>query len=271
MPLSWATNLKFPSQWVVIWSLKFNMWSTKSNVRSNFGQDKWSSCLQELMWVQRPKWLLHTASFTWMIMNDTLGAQSATVAGKEGCTGKATFQRGHWDRTGLWLGNVTYSSCVLQFCTSGTVQDLSCTKPCFSCCYPLLGFTSERFTLWLRIWSLLCEKASAYMEDRVDLQWACWSTSSGQESLWHDRITLLPLKVLLCYLNWICTEQLYKKDHSSWKQQCQVMTLLWNNSFRAAVSNAVYQQQLLFLQLLKEAIRVHFSKFGRKIIFQFHL
>lgn len=217
--------------------------------------------------------LLHTASSTWMIMNETLGAQSehATITGKEGCTRKATFQRGHWERTGLQLSSVTYSSCVLLFCTPGTVQDLSCTKLWFSWCYTLLGSISECFTLWLRIWSWLCEKASAYMEDSVDLQWACWYTSSGQESLWHERVTSLRLKVLLCYLNWICTEQLYKKDHFSWKWQNQVMTLLWNNSFRAAVSNAVYQQQLLFLQLLKEAVRVHFSKFGRKIIFQFHL
>lgn len=49
------------------------------------------------------------------------------------------------------------------------------------------------------------------------------------------------------------------------------MTLLYNNSYRSAVSNAVYLQKILLLLLLREVIRVHFAKFGRKIIFQSHL
>lgn len=146
---------------------------------SNFGQDKWFSCLWELVWVKWHKWLSQTTSFTWMTMNEILGARSwhATIIEKEGCmplgcTGRPP-SNGVTERTVLQPSSITDSSCVLLYCTSGTAQDLSCTKLCFSWFYTLFGLTSEHFTLQLRIWTLLCEKASAYMEDNVDLQRAC--------------------------------------------------------------------------------------------------
>lgn len=75
---------------------------------------------------QMTQMLLHTASSTWMILDETLGAQKerTTVTGKEGCTREA-LPKGHWERAGLGLSRVTDSSCVLLFCVSGAVQDLT--------------------------------------------------------------------------------------------------------------------------------------------------
>lgn len=125
-------------------------------LRSNFGQDKWSSCLWELMWVKWPKCFVHTASSTWMFMGETLGAQRENSTGteKEGCTRKASFQRGHREN---WT-RVTHSPCVLLFCASGAVQELSCTKPGFSCCSTLLGSTSVTRDLVLALWKSICTR-----------------------------------------------------------------------------------------------------------------
>lgn len=88
----------------------------------------------------------------------------------------------HWERRmhrealpkGHWESRARTEQCH-RFLLSSAVLCIrsspgsDCTKPVFSAVKPFLGPS-----LWLRIWSLLCEKASAYMEDRVDLQWACW-------------------------------------------------------------------------------------------------
>lgn len=60
------------------------------------------------------------------------------------------------ETAGLGLSSVTYSSCVLLFCPSGAVQDLSCTKPGFSCCYTLLASICVTKDLILALCGSIC-------------------------------------------------------------------------------------------------------------------
>lgn len=79
---------------------------------------------------------------TWLTMDETLGAQreGATVMGKKDGAGKPLSK----ETAGLGLSSATHSSCVLLFCPSGAVQDLSCTKPGSSCSCTLLASICDR-------------------------------------------------------------------------------------------------------------------------------
>lgn len=102
----------------------------------------------------------------------------STIIEKEGCmplgcTGRL-LSDGVTERTGLWPKQhhrFVLFSAVLYIRNSPKIWAAqNCVSAGFT---PFLAW-SQHFTLQLRIWSLFREKASAYMEDNVDLQWACW-------------------------------------------------------------------------------------------------
>lgn len=242
-------------------------------LESDSGRDKWISRLWELPWLKH-KWLSQTTPFTWMTVKEVLRAQS-------------------WPATSIDTEGRVPLGCAGRLSSSGELRE-SCITPeqrnrfflCSTVLYIRNGLRSKLhktdfqlflhpfgLDLWifhtttknlvLALWKSICiYRGQCRFAAIVPINVVRAVTSLARQS---------NLSALLCYLICIRTKQLHKNDHYSWKWENQIMTLLYNNSYRSAVSNAVYLQKILLLLLLREVIRVHFAKFGRKIIFQSHL
>lgn len=134
---------------------------------------------------------------------------------------KVTFQWGHWENWTMTKQHHRFFLCpALLYIRNSPRSELHKT-----------AFQLVLHPFWLDVWTF-----HSAAKDLVLALWKsicvygrqCRFATSMPIHIIGAAISLarLPLKVLLCYWSCICTEQLYKKDHSSWKWQNQIMTLL---------------------------------------------